>query len=57
MADSEAAENNKETAFKAKPMREPSGAAKKSAIRKKALGAINRGMISEKAAQKHLKNC
>jgi hypothetical protein len=54
MADTTAAPNNKPVAFKAKPIREPSGAAKKSVIRKTAKGAIKRGMISEKAAAKHL---
>lgn len=39
-----------------KPAREPSGAAKSASIRKKAKGAINKGMISEKAAKKFLGN-
>lgn len=39
-----------------KPPRAVSGAAKTSAIRKTAKGAIKRGMISEKAAHKHLKD-
>lgn len=54
MADTVAAPNNKAVAFKGKPMREPSGAAKKSMVRKKAKKAITRGMISEKAAARHL---
>lgn len=54
MADTTAAPNNKPVAFKAKPMREVSGAAKKSVVRKKAKKAISRGMISERAAAKHL---
>lgn len=54
MADTAAAPNNKPVAFKAKPMREVSGAAKKSVVRKKAKKAISRGMISERAAAKHL---
>lgn len=54
MTNTTAAPNNKAVAFKAKPMREPSGAAKKSVVRKKAKKAISRGMISERAAAKHL---
>lgn len=37
-----------------KTLRAPSGAAKKSVIRKKAKSAINRGLVSEKAAKRHL---
>lgn len=54
MADTTAAPNNKAIAFKAKPQRELAGAAKKATVRKKAKKAISRGMISEKAAAKHL---
>lgn len=36
--------------------RAPSGAAKKSVVRKGAKRAIKRGMISEKAAKRHLKD-
>lgn len=51
------APNNKPVNFDAaKPLREPSGAAKTSVVRKKAKGAIKRGMISAKAAQRHLKD-
>lgn len=65
MAESTAAPNNKPVAFGAKvaaepsgvpKVRAPSGAAKAASIRKKAKGAINRGMISEKAAKKFLGN-
>lgn len=65
MAETETAPNNKEIAFKPKAIaeptgprgaREPSGAAKAASIRKKAKGAINKGMISEKAAKKFLSN-
>jgi len=54
MAMTTPAATNKAVAFKAKPVREVSGAAKKSAIRKVAKGAIKRGAISQKAAAKHL---
>ncbi|MDI1265605.1 MAG: hypothetical protein PS018_20350 [bacterium] len=63
MAESTIAPNNKPVTFGAKPaaepsgaLRQPSGAAKSASIRKKAKGAINRGMISEKAAKKFLGN-
>ena len=54
MADTTAAPNNKAIAFKGKPIRELAGAAKTSTVRKKAKKAIRRGMISEKAAARHL---
>lgn len=68
MAESTTAPNNKPVTFGAKVVREPagvtdaapmkprapSGAAKKAVVRKKAKGAIKRGMISEKAAKRHL---
>lgn len=55
MADTIAAPNNKAVQFAAnKPQRELAGAAKKSLTRKVAKRAIKRGMISEKAANKHL---
>lgn len=56
MSDTVAAPNNKSVAFKGAVTREPSGAAKTSVVRKKAKSAIKRGMISEKAAKRHLKN-
>jgi hypothetical protein len=49
------APNNKSVTFKAKPMREPSGAAKNAMTRKKAKSAIRKGLVSEKAATRHLK--
>lgn len=54
MAETAAAPNNKAISFKAKPGREPSGAAKKSMVRKRAKKAVTRGLISEKAARRHL---
>jgi hypothetical protein len=54
MADTMTAPNNKPVNFGGKIAREPSGAAKKSVVRKKAKVAIKRGMISEKAAKRHL---
>jgi len=54
MTQTTTAPNNKTVAYKRKPMREPAGAAKKSVTRKKAKSAINRGLISEKAAKRHL---
>jgi hypothetical protein len=54
MANTVSAPNNKTVAFKGKPMRELSGAAKKSTVRKRAKKAVARGMISEKAAARHL---
>jgi hypothetical protein len=65
MAETTTAPNNKPVAFGQKVTREPSGiakvrapsgAAKSAVIRKKAKGAINKGMISEKAAKKYLGN-
>ena len=56
MAETTPAPNNKPVAFGKKMAREPSGAAKSASIRKKAKGAINKGMISEKAAKKYLGN-
>lgn len=54
MAETTIAPNNKAVAFGVKPARELGGAAKKSVVRKKAKRAIKRGIISEKAAKKHL---
>jgi len=54
MAETKIAPNNKAVKFGVKPMHEPAGAAKKSKTRKTAKRAINRGMISEKAAKRHL---
>lgn len=54
MADTTTAPNNKPVAFKGKPERELAGAAKKSVTRRVAKGAMKRGMISEKAAKRHL---
>lgn len=54
MADTRVAPNNKPVAFKGKVTRELAGAAKKSVTRKAAKKAIQRGMISEKAAKRHL---
>jgi hypothetical protein len=54
MADTTTAPNNKPVAFKGKVTRELAGAAKKSVTRKRAKKAIQRGMISEKAAKRHL---
>lgn len=54
MAETPVAPNNKAVAFRGKPAREIAGAAKKSVTRKRAKKAIQRGMISEKAAKKHL---
>lgn len=57
MSETTAAPNNKPVAFGAKPDREMSGAGKPpKSIRKKANRAIKRGMISPKAAAKHLKD-
>lgn len=65
MAETTPAPNNKPVDFGkevsrepagAAKLREPSGAAKSASIRKKAKGAINKGMISEKAAKKFLGN-
>lgn len=54
MAETITAPNNKTVAFRGKPEREIAGAAKKSFTRKAAKKAIKRGMISEKAAKRHL---
>lgn len=61
MAETTAAPNNKPVAFGAKPEREPPGVENAAPIkkpskhgRKTAKRAIKRGMISEKAAKKHL---
>lgn len=59
MAQTPVAPNNKAISFGTKPEREIaghkiSGAAKKSSIRKTAKRAMKRGMISPKAAAKHL---
>lgn len=56
MADTTTAPNNKPVDFGDKVTREVSGAAKKSVVRKGAKRAIKRGMISEKAAKRHLKD-
>ena len=55
MAETPVAPNNKAVAFKGKPMREPSGV-KKAMTRKRAKKAISRGLISPKAAARHLKD-
>ncbi|EJN14736.1 hypothetical protein PMI42_01710 [Bradyrhizobium sp. YR681] len=54
MADTTSAPANKALAYQGRPRREPSGAAKKSVTRKRAKSAINRGLVSEKAAKRHL---
>jgi hypothetical protein len=60
MADSTAAPNNKAVAFRGKPEREPAGVSNAAPMkppkskRKQAKRAIKRGMISEKAAKRHL---
>lgn len=61
MADTTPAANNKPVAFGAKPEREPAGVTNAAPMkkpskkfRKMAKGAIKRGMISEKAAKRHL---
>ena len=61
MADTTLAPNNKAIAFGDEPEREPAGVANAAPIkkpskhvRKTAKRAIKRGMISEKAAKKHL---
>lgn len=60
MADTPAAPNNKAVTFRGKPEREavtaPHAGAKKLTprVRKNAKRAIKRGMISEKAAKRHL---
>jgi hypothetical protein len=62
MADTTTAANNKATAFKGKPEREPAGVTDAAPMkppkgkRKAARNAIKRGMISPKAAAKHLKD-
>lgn len=53
-AETSPAPNNKPVAFGVKPTNELAGAAKKSAGRKRAKHAAKRGMISEKAAKRHL---
>lgn len=61
MAETTGALNNKPVAFGTKPEREPAGLANAAPIkppskhvRKTAKRAIKRGMISEKAAKRHL---
>lgn len=54
MAGTTTAPANKAVAYQGKPQREPSGVVKKAVTRKRAKRAINRGMISEKAAKRHL---
>lgn len=61
MVETPVAPNNKPVAFKAKPQREPAGVTNTAPIklptkakRKRAKSAIKRGMISEKAAKRHL---
>lgn len=56
MADTAIAANNKSVAYGTKLVREPSGAAKKWVMRKNAKRSINRGLVSEKAAARHLKD-
>lgn len=54
MAETVAAPNNKAVAFKGKPVREMSGTSKSKAVQHKASRAIKRGLVSEKAAKRHL---
>lgn len=54
MAVTTPAPNNKPVAFGVKPANELAGAAKKSVGKKRAKHAVKRGMISEKAAKRHL---
>jgi hypothetical protein len=54
MAETTTAPNNKAVAFKAKPVREMASAGKSKAVHRKASRAIKRGLISEKAARRHL---
>lgn len=62
MAETTAAPNNKPVSFGAKTEREPAGVTNAAPMKKKpskqfrksAKGAIKRGMISEKAAKRHL---
>lgn len=55
MAETTPAPNNKSVSFGVKkPSNELAGAAKKSVGRKRAKTAAKRGMISEKAAKRHL---
>jgi len=60
MADTTAAPNNKAVSYRGKPEREPAGVTNAApmkppkAKRKSAKRAIKRGMISEKAAKRHL---
>lgn len=54
MANTTTAPANKAVTYQGKPVREPSGAAKKAVTRKRAKRAIKVGMISEKAAKRHL---
>lgn len=54
MSGTTSAPANRSVAFHGKPQREPAGAANKAVTRKRAKRAINRGMISEKAAKRHL---
>jgi hypothetical protein len=53
MAETKTAPNNKTVAYRGKPKREPSGAVKRKRA-KSAKSAINRGLISNKAAKRHL---
>jgi hypothetical protein len=57
MADTTSAPNNKPVTFRGKPEREASTPARpkiSKATKKRAKGAINRGLVSEKAAKRHL---
>lgn len=54
MADTTTAPNNKSVAFKSKAVREMSGTSKSKAVAHKASRAIKRGLVSPKAAKRHL---
>jgi hypothetical protein len=59
MAETSVAANNKPVSFGVKPMHEIAGVKKAKpmkAVRKTAKGAMKRGLISEKAAARHLKD-
>lgn len=57
MTETIAAPANKPVTFgadKGKAYREPAGAAKMSAVRRKAKSLLKRGLVSEKAVKRHL---
>ena len=54
MADTSVAPNNKSVQFGTKVGREPAGVKPAKGLRKKASKAFKRGLISEKAAKRHL---